>query len=77
MSMIDLIDRYLDSIGAPDCGNPFCDHKIGSVVIGTEKPNWLRDDPNKPEDGVLTCGLCGNFNGESLQDLQAGNIVEL
>ncbi len=77
MSRLNLIDQFLSSIGAPDCGNPECDHKIGSIVLGTEVPTWLSDDPQKPDNGVLTCGNCGNFHGESLQAFLSGEIVEL
>jgi hypothetical protein len=70
---IELIDLFT-SLDRVDCGNPFCDRQITSVGIKDETTTWLADDPKKPEDGILTCGHCGNFHGESLQAWENGDL---
>ena len=70
---IELIDLF-SSHATANCGNPFCDRQITSVNIKDETTTWLADDPKRPDDGILTCGHCGNFHGESLQAWENGDL---
>ncbi len=62
----------IDILTIPIC--PACDRDLNVDAIGSLSPTYLTDANG---DHWLTCGRCGDFENESLEALQAGEIFEL
>lgn len=64
--------NWIDILTIPSC--PACEGDLDKDAFGSLPPTWVSDSKNE---GWITCGHCGDFQGESLEALWSGEIVEI
>jgi hypothetical protein len=62
--------NWLDIFEIPEC--PVCETDLPLDSIGDYPPAWVTDSQGE---NLLTCGHCGSYQGESLDVIQAGEIL--
>lgn len=63
------------TIMCPVCDEKFVDNNFGVSKHAVSVP--LTNAPRAARTSHETCGQCGNWNGEDIEDIKAGNIFEL
>lgn len=56
---------------------PVCDEKFVDNNFGMSKHAVSVPTQNHGRTSHETCGQCGDWNGEDIEDIKAGNIFEL
>jgi hypothetical protein len=60
----------IDILTIPQC--PVCEDDLPVDAIGNLPPAYVADSNGE---NLLTCGHCGSYQGESLDVIQAGEIL--